>query len=294
MAEDKLVITDEQIEGVRELVRDFKHISNKPRTHLASWTGISSQTLGDIARGTSTPDESRAESIVRQCHQHEVVIPETLRAKLGSLLSHENVVPSEAEVRPSVPASTFISNVGIDDEIAKRSTQRFAGDFLHFSLNADDLIVTTKCHLLDKLGQDKAPVFLSFRYDPKSKRDLRSVGAYFFNFANSLYLIGSPEGSVNLRLSVFDVASEGPNKQGIIRGVVLGVREYSILSSRCILVPMESVTREEWEFLYKTPIGRPKFDLRADIFTEVSRFLFGEEAVSYMHLIRLATTPPSS
>lgn len=164
MTEDEQVINEEQIEAVRELVRGFKHISNKPRTHLASWTGISSQTLGDIARGTSTPDKGRAESIVRQCQQHEVLIPETLRAKLGSLLSHANVVRSDADIRPSVPASTFISNVGIDDEIAKRSTQRFAGDFLHFSLNADDLIVTTKCHLLDKIGQDKAPVFLSFRY----------------------------------------------------------------------------------------------------------------------------------
>lgn len=289
MTEGDQALGDDELEAVRELVRDFKPISRKPRTQLALWTEISSQTLGDFVREPpkSTPDRGQAERIVHECQRHKVSIPEPLRAKLGSLLPDEHA-------RPSIPASTFISNVGIDDEIATRSTQRFAGDFLHFSLNADDLIVTTKCHLLDKLGQDKAPIFLSFRYDPKSRRDLRSVGAYFFNFANSLYLIGSPEGSVNLRLSVFDVASEGPNKQGIIRGVVLGVRDLSILSSRCILVPMESVVREEWEYLYKTPIGRKDFDVRAGIFPEICRFLFGEEAVSYMHLIRLATTPPDS
>ncbi len=289
MTEDDQALSDDELDAVRELVRDFRRISKKPRTQLAQWTDISSQTLGDFVREPpkSTPDRDQAKLIVHQFQRNKIPIPEPLRAKLGSLLS-------DAEPRPSIPASTFISNVGIDDEIAKRSTQRFAGDFLHFSLNADDLIVTTKCHLLDKLGQDKAPVFLSFRYDPKGKRDLRSVGAYFFNFANSLYLIGSPEGSVNLRLSVFDVASEGPNKQGIIRGVVLGVRDLSILSSRCILVPMENVLREEWEYLYKTPIGRPDFDTRRDMFPEISRFLFGQESVSYIHLIGLATTPPAS
>ena len=63
---------------------------------------------------------------------------------------------------------------------------------------------------------------------------------------------------------------------------------------RILVDAMENVLREEWEYLYKTPIGRPDFDTRRDMFPEISRFLFGQESVSYIHPIGLATTPPAS
>lgn len=284
MTESESALDDDQVEAVRRLVKDYKKFTTKIRSVLSNGTGIEKQTLSDMVRTVrpTRPTWSQAKLIVDHYLENKFEIPASIRARLGLFL-HD--LPPLDGVRPAAPVSTFISNVGIDDGVARQSTG-LAGDFFHFSLDANALVVTTKCYLLNKLSQDKAPIFVSVRYDSSGATDVNSVGAYFFNQTNNLYLIGTPEGSVNLRLSVFDLS-----KETIIRGVVLGVRDQSILSSRCVIVTTGSVKKEDKETLYKERLKKDVFEGLSDLFDEIGRYLFGEEPEKHIDLIKLATTP---
>lgn len=121
----------------------------------------------------------------------------------------------------------------------------------------------------------------------KAGPPLAPVGAYFFSAPLHLYLIASPEDSANLRLSVYD-ATPGSAKHAIIRGVVLGVHPNNvIISSRCVLVPMALASENNQDRLWMTPTSRQDFDKLNSTFQEVARFLFGEEDIDYIKLLKL-------
>jgi hypothetical protein len=166
----------------------------------------------------------------------------------------------------------------------------FGGDYLQFFLNDKEHVVTTKCLLTEDLGADQAPIFLSSRCYP-GLGTLESVGAYFFS-DRYLYLVASPrDGTVDLRLSVFNAI--GAPRQTIIRGMVLGVGLTKIiLSSRCVLIPSKHISEDRQKELYGEPMERSVFEEKmANELGEVSKFLFGEETVDYIRLMKL--TPHS-
>ena len=198
----------------------------------------------------------------------------------------EEIPPGETGEMPY----SFIAALGIDTTVSKKSTRFFNGDYLQFFLNDQEQVVTTRCHLSEELGADQAPILSSSRCYP-GLGTLESVGAYFFS-DRYLYLVASPrDGTVDLRLSVFNAI--GAPRQTIIRGMVLGVGLTKvILSSRCVMVASEHICEDYQNELYAEPVERSRFEAKmVGELSEISGFLFGEEAVDYIRLMKL--TPQS-
>ena len=221
-----------------------------------------------------------------------------LAERLGSLW--EPLATSQGTVNLSDAGRLggFISALGLNDDVAMRSIRRFFGKYLHFALNEDGLIVTTRCALSNERGSDGAPIYKTERW--YSEFGLVEAAGVYFCEDNNLYLLASPEGHVDLRLSIFNVLSSSSMRskqpQEILRGMALGVNpKKTILSSRCILIRPECVEPEVANQLWDEPATKDSFKIInanpqsfKTQFQEIAEYLYGEESVDYIKLIMLA------
>jgi hypothetical protein len=259
--------------------------------------------LEEMARHKKVRDEHRPKKVISS--RFAVRLIEFCAAEKGLIISPELIErlgpmgdPLRANFGPtSTPTISggFIPALGLTDGVATRSMKRFSGDYLHFSLNEDEKVITARCELKNELGGDGAPVYRSERWY-SDFGEVDSVGVYF-SWDTNLYLLASPAGEVDLRLSILNVlaSSADTQKQPILRGMALGVNpKKTILSSRCILMHGECLSIEMAQLLWDNPMTIESFALvepGADFaevnFREIAEYLNGEEAVDYIKLIKL-------
>jgi hypothetical protein len=138
---------------------------------------------------------------------------------------------------------------------------------------------------LDDVGTDEAPIYRSARYYP-DLGVVDSLGTYFC-CDQHLYIVASPTQTVDLRLSIFNIMPT--SEQRIIRGMALGVTsKKTILSSRCVLVRTSLVKEPIQAELWDAPATIGSFKEISAEFAEIGDYLFGEESVDYIKLIKLA------
>lgn len=223
-------------------------------------------------------------------HIRDFTFPAGLKEKLGLLFDEAPAV--EVAEQPEIDKTKyFISALGLVGGVNIASVKYFRGDYLQFSLNDQSQVITSRCFLEDKLGADLAPILSSNRMHDGSKRE--SSGAYFYSDKN-LYLISSPGGSVDLRMSIFNAVSA--DDQIVRRGMVLGVTlSRTIIGSRCVLIPMGHLSQATEENLYMGPTPRGIFEgympKPPDDLSTISAFLFGEANVDYIRPMKLAVPP---
>jgi hypothetical protein len=265
--DEKLLLSDAERKAVLELIRKFELFSKWRHPRVGKECGEGVDAVGDMMRTNpkAQPSKRFALALMDVCKRHGMELPGDLKEDLGGLW-----------YAPPSRKSSFISVLGVDQTIAELSLTSYGGDYLHFSLNPNDKVITTKFHLLRQIGEDGAPMLEGFRMF--EGREVRSAGTYFCSQHGHLYLVSSIDGDVNLRMSVFDVIA--PNRrqdpQVIIRGMVMGVgRSNTILSSHCVLVP--SSFTDSTEELYKGPMIRKNFEKLGNLFPEIARAIFGEE-----------------
>jgi hypothetical protein len=222
-----------------------------------------------------------------------LIVPAELAERLGVLWGSPDR-PAKRTKTPDEPGG-FIPALGLTDDVAVRSIRRFNGEYLHFALNEDEMIVTTRCTLSEERGADAAPVFRSKRWYSEFG-PVEAVGVYF-SWDTNLYLLASPAGEVDLRLSIFNVlsSSSAKSKQHVLRGMALGVNpKKTILSSRCVLVQAECVEPEIANQLWDDPAAvesfkniKPGAGSPDTKFRAIAEYLCGEETVDYIKLIKL-------
>jgi hypothetical protein len=306
--------------AVQQLLKKIKDVTQLKWAELGKDLGEDGTHLSELSYGRGRPSEAQAVAIKllpywdRKSNEWKARsnIPDKIvraieigdaKAKELEFLREKPLEQSQVETPPAEVVSpakeqpqtedqtethSFISALGINMTISEKSVKDFNGEYLHFALNDKEEVVTSKCYLSADLGADDAPIFLSSRQTDVGI--LKSAGAYFCSDRN-LYLIASPLDSVDLRMSVFNVIPGAP--QMIIRGMVLGVsRTKTILSSRCVLISSEHIDDGSQRQLYEAPTARPSFEKKmVDELDEISTFLFGEQTVDYIKLIKL--TPQS-
>ena len=230
-------------------------------------------------KGGSQPKENALErsrtKVVRYCRDVKINIPAGDAHHFATF--HQQFEQEEILTRnPS--HNPLIVALGLDLTISEASIQSYNGGYLHFTLDDDGRVVVSKYVLSRNLGPDLAPLYRSWRNVPGSGRR-RFVGAYFANDAN-LYLVGTPIRSVDLRLCIFNIIPG--EKQKILRGVVLGVSyRGTILTSRCLLVRLRSISSVRRKVLVEAPL--PREAVQKDL-PEVADFLFGIEKPDYIKL----------
>jgi hypothetical protein len=253
------------------------------------------------AKPKKPPSRRFAIKVIDLCKDEKYSPPIYLVQALGSLWDSDPplqeqdktaaAIPTEDQggtatavpVKPNDLKDTFMAALGLTQTVAETSKQSFNGNYLLFTMNSDENIVTTKYSLLDKLGQDGAPSLTTSRNYPAG--EVKSLGTYFCRAGeySSLYLLASPPRTVDLRLSIFDVVV-GEDIQFIIRGLALTVtRQNSILASRAVLVPTDGVqtifTPEKVQNeLWQSPTPQADFENLGDDAAEVSRYLYGQES----------------
>lgn len=227
--------------------------------------------------------------LIVYCINNEIMT-DSHRQDLGTDLVEEATRSAVGQVKVRIDRSKFfISALGLVGGVNTASVTFFQGKYVQFSLNEHSEVITTHCHLEDKLGADLAPVFSSHRMRNNVKRNFS--GAYFFSEHN-LYLIASPSDAVELRMSVFNAVETEP--QLIRCGMILGVtNSRSIIGSRCVLLPLDDVdVAKALPELYPNPVPehvfesimpRPPHELG-----KVKPFLYGEVAFDFIKPVKLA------
>ncbi|MDN3277835.1 hypothetical protein QWJ07_26465 [Frankia sp. RB7] len=301
---DEELLNDELQEAVRELTRRFGVYAKWSLKRIAKETGETHDAMKDmISRATpkKAPPKRFAAVLIELCKREKYSPPIYLARALGILweplsprhepiqteaaISEESHMGSEASapLKPADLKDTFMAALGLTQTVAETSKQIFNGDYLLFTLNSDENVVTTKYYLLDKLGQDGAPSLTTSRNYPAG--EVKSLGTYFCRAGeySNLYLLASPPKTVDLRLSIFDVVV-GEKKQLIIRGVALTVtRQNSILTSRAVLVPAANVdtifapVHVQLE-LWQSPTPQSDFEKLGNDAVEISGYLYGQES----------------
>jgi hypothetical protein len=300
---DEELLNYELQEAVRELTRRFGLYAGWSLKKIALETGETHDAMKDMisrAAPKKAPAKRFATIIIDLCKKEKYSPPKYLAMALGTLWEppalHQEPVQTiivsndgsigTAETPPPKPSDskdTFMAALGLTQTVAETSKQIFNGDYLLFTLNSDENVVTTKYYLLDKLGQDGAPSLTTSRNYPAG--EVKSLGTYFCRAGeySNLYLLASPPKTVDLRLSIFDVVV-GEKKQLIIRGVALTVtRQNSILTSRAVLVPTVNfdtifASADVQLELWQSPTSQSDFEKLGDDAVEISGYLYGQES----------------
>lgn len=262
--------------AVAELLRRAK--KNKPQTwdkFGKSELQLDPEDIKAVANLKKMPWNDLVSKLVRYCRDVKINIPAGDAHHFATF--HQQFEQEEILTRnPS--SNPLIVALGLDLTISEASIQSYNGGYLHFTLDDDGRVVVSKYVLSRNLGPDLAPLYRSWRNVPGSGRR-RFVGAYFANDAN-LYLVGTPIRSVDLRLCIFNIIPG--EKQKILRGVVLGVSyRGTILTSRCLLVRLRSISSVRRKVLVEAPL--PREAVQKDL-PEVADFLFGIEKPDYIKL----------
>jgi hypothetical protein len=221
-------------------------------------------------------------------------VPKDLQDRLGRLWSpeyHESAIPDSEKAtdsrRENDEERGFILALGLGTNAAGESITQFEGSYLHFALSDEGLVVTTKCTLQNKRDRDSAPVYDTRRwYDEFG--EVISKGVYFAGEKN-LYLLASPKGRLDVRLSIFSVMWPG-RKQEVVRGFALAVNPQStIVSTRAVLFRAEFLNPVVAEDLWREPAPVASFEKIRDFrevegnrlpenqFTEIGEYLTGKE-----------------
>lgn len=234
-----------------------------------------------------------------------LVVPTDLQCRLGPLWSPADAAATAAPVEEP-PASAVKSNddergfilaLELGTDAAGQSIAQFKGPYLHFALSDKGLIVTTKCTLQERRDRDSAPVYDTTRwYDEFG--EVPSKGVYFAGEKN-LYLLSSPRGRLDVRLSVFSVMWPG-RKQEVVRGFALAVNPQStIVATRAVLLRAECLDPGVAEDLWRVPASVGSFEKIKDFvevegkrlpdnqFTEIGEYLTGAEAGDPIGLMTL-------
>jgi hypothetical protein len=233
------------------------------------------------------------------------VVPVELQGRLGLLWSPAGAADPAASVgKPAGSGSKdddgergFILALELGTDAARQSITQFEGSYLHFALSDEGLVVTTKCTLQDKRDRDSAPVYDTKRwYDEFG--EVISKGVYFAGEKN-LYLLASPKGRLDVRLSVFSVMWPG-RKQEVVRGFALAVNPQStIVATRAVLLRAEYLNPAVAEDLWRVPASVGSFGQIKDFvevegnrlpenqFTEIGEYLTGLEAGDPIGLMTL-------
>lgn len=232
-----------------------------------------------------------------------LTVPKDLQDRLGLLWSPAAEPaasagkPADAERKNDDDEGGFILALGLGTNSAGKSIEQFKGRYLHFALSDNGMIVTTKCTLQEKRDRDSAPVYDTTRwYDEFG--EVPSKGVYFAGEKN-LYLLSSPKGRLDVRLSVFSVMWPG-RKQEVVRGFALAVNlQNTIVATRAILLRVQYLDPEIAEDLWREPASIESFGKIRDFvevdgkrlpdnqFTEIGEYLTGAEAGDTIGLMTL-------
>lgn len=302
--------------AVGELLHLAWRNSGKPwedfgRDHLKDpYAENKSRTKTDPETGLESPKTAitgaYAVILVDYCKATKgLVVPRDLQDRLGLLWSSADAAepvasagkPVAAEPKQDDDERGFILALGLGTDGAGKSIEQFNGSYLHFALSDKGMIVTTKCTLHEKRDRDSAPVYDTTRwYDEFG--EVPSKGVYFAGEKN-LYLLSSPKGRLDVRLSVFSVMWPG-RKQEVVRGFALAVNlQNTIVATRAILLREEFLDPTVAEHLWREPAPVGSFAkirdfvevdgkrLPANQFTEIGEYLTGAEAGDTIGLMTL-------
>lgn len=233
-----------------------------------------------------------------------LTVPKDLQGRLGVLWSPDAAATAAAVEEPPASAGKkdddergFILALELGTDAARQSITQFEGSYLHFALSDEGLVVTTKCTLQDKRDRDSAPVYDTKRwYDEFG--EVVSKGVYFAGEKN-LYLLASPKGRLDVRLSIFSVMWPG-RKQEVVRGFSLAVNPQStIVATRAVLLRAEYLNSAVAEDLWRVPATVTSFGKIKDFveidgnrlpenqLTEIGEYLTGAEAGDPIGLMTL-------
>ena len=274
---------------------EFSKVFNEGATEKYNVSVLEEMSRTKTVKGVERPKKNIshrfAVRLIRFCRTEPgLIVTAKLAEQLGVLWDFPDR-PAKRTKTPDEPGG-FIPALGLTDDVAVRSIRRFNGEYLHFAMNEDEMIVTTQCTLSEERGADAAPVFRSKRWYEFGP--VEAVGVYF-SWDTNLCLLASPAGEVDLRLSIFNVMSSAKSKQHILRGMALGVNpKKTILSSRCVLVQAGCVEPEIANQLWDDPAAvksfkniKPGAGSPATNFRAIAEYLCGEETVDYIKLIKL-------
>ncbi|OKO73763.1 hypothetical protein AC630_27840 [Bradyrhizobium sp. AS23.2] len=234
---DDVYVTERRVgEAVGSLIRQaYDHAIETKK--VATWQEFAVKVLYEDRKDASSGERVRMLSLVR------VEIPDTLIVRmLVNYCRHsgidipallERFKPRPADQRPQVRSTkTFKEALGLNKNKADESIENYCGRYLLFTLDPEQQIIVTSYLLSQEKGDDGSPIFQARRRVADGTL-VRSVGAYFSN-ERQLYLVGTPVGSIEMRLSIFH--SINVNTHIMVRGVNLRMAESLITSTRCMLV----------------------------------------------------------
>jgi hypothetical protein len=217
------------------------------------------RTVGERVRNLSQvrveiPDTLSVRLLVNFCRRSEIGVPSLL----------ERFKPRPSDQRPQVsPTKTLKAALGLEKKKADESIENYNGRYLLFTLDPEQRIIVTSYLLSQEKGDDGSPVFQARRRTSEGTL-VRSLGAYFSN-EHQLYLVGTPVGSIEMRLSIFHIVAV--TRQVMVRGVNLRMVDGSIASTRCMLV------RDEFKLAIRRELltGHHSRDRIANFFFEPKR-----------------------
>lgn len=229
---------------------------------------IDEETLTNLVHKGKAPWGAVVRAVGSFVERRRTPLPRELRVGLDKML-HAEVDPDDTD--GSAREHSFIGALGLNSSICDTSTRFYRGPYLHFALDEDGRVVTSRCLLSSTVGTDGVPIFRSRRRIP-SYGFRRYQGAYFANDSN-LYLLATPLRSVDIRLSLFSIVSG--ERQDVLRGVVLGAtRRSSVLTSRCALVRADRIGPGVRRTVFASPLlGH---EVPSDL-AEVNLYLHGTE-----------------
>lgn len=249
--------------------REFAlELNNRPRIFK-----VDEEDLKSVAYRKTQPWGLLIKAVATYAHKKKTTAPEELKQDIADLLDRYQI---DINFANNLSAPHFIKALGLNTNICESSTEIHRGAYLHIALDDDARMVTSRCVLSGMLGNDGTPIYRSRRRVPSSGYR-RYLGAYFANDSN-LYLMGTPLGSVDIRLSLFSIVAG--ERQDVLRGLVLGVSQRgTILTSRCLLIRSHFFKPSLRKVIFSSPL--PKGNVPPAIF-ELTDYLFGVEKPEYI------------
>jgi hypothetical protein len=207
---------------------------------------------------------------VAYCIRKNINIPEQIAPRFKHYMPKKQL--------PAFPKAkgSLIDALGLELKKSQQSIRDYNGIWLLFTIDKDGDVVVSTYTLSRELGADGAPVFKATR--KRSKKSIQHfVGAYFAN-EHQLYLIGTPNESVELRLAIFHIIVS--TSQDVLRGAILRVSEGIIISTRCVLVRSASIKDDKEREL--AAIGSHKREFVQQRNPEIADYLYGLENPPYI------------
>jgi hypothetical protein len=215
----------------------------------------------------TVPSEFLVRLLVRHCISVQIEIPPELVP-----YKPRETFPRTRKDREK----TLIAALGLKTNKSEESIEFYNGNYLLFTLDLDANVVVSPHVLSSELGDDGAPIYRA-RRRVTDAGTVYFVGAYFAN-EHQLYLVGSPRGSVELRLSIFHIIHK--TRQAMLRGSTLRVSNNTIFSTRCVLVRDEFKLNVRRTLVY----GEHQKASFTEDHPEIANYLYGVENPPYIKI----------